>query len=622
MASSAFSEKVQNRVNSMLDEMTLAQKIGQMTQADRMTCAPEDVYQYALGSVLSSAGSTPEDNSPKGWLEMCEAYWEASMKPRITSSGTLAPRIPIMYGLDAIHGHASVYGSTIFPHNIGIGCSFETAQAKHLAQVTRREVLATGVDWVFGPNLAVARDKHWGRTYESFSESTDLVSKFTAPAIESLQNNFNMASVIACAKHWVGDGGTQSGIDQGNTQLSLEELMQVHVPPYIEAIKAGVLTIMVSFSSWNGIKCHANQFLITDVLKKRLGFEGFVVSDMQGIDFVSDDFYIAVERSVNAGIDMFMVPENWQAFIEHLTTHVEMGTVPLSRINDAVRRILSVKVASGLMDKPSPKNRMWSNHDCFGSDEHREIARESVRKSLVLLKNDNHVLPLSHDARVLVCGKNAHNLGNQCGGFTRSWQGESGNDGIKGTTIWQGIKRYNPNSLFLDESEIPQVNTGEFDFAIAIVGEKPYAEGMGDIRPKFKDIAQLSSEIQGSLNLMAPKGDTLELADLYPEDLALIRQLRTINIPIITIVVSGRPLITNKELEVSDAFIAAWLPGSEGEGVADILFGKHDFTGRLSFSWPKQPRPALNFDEDGYESLFPVGYGMSYKEQFEKQVSG
>lgn len=622
MTSSVFSEKVKNRVNNMLGEMTLTQKIGQMTQADRMTCTPEDVYHYALGSVLSSAGSTPEDNSPKGWLDMCEAYWEASMRPRITNSGASAPRIPIMYGLDAIHGHASVYGSTIFPHNIGMGCTFETAQAKQLAKVTRREVLATGVDWVFGPNLAVARDKHWGRTYESFSESTDLVSKFTAPSIESLQNDFNMASVIACAKHWIGDGGTQSGIDQGNTQVSLEELLQVHVPPYIEAINAGVLTIMVSFSSWNGIKCHANEFLLTDMLKKQLGFEGFIVSDMQGIDFVSDDFYIAVERSVNAGIDMFMVPENWPAFIEHLMTHVEMGTVPLSRINDAVRRILSVKVASGLMDRPSPKNRMWSNHDSFGSDEHRAIARETVRKSMVMLKNDNHVLPLAPDSRVLVCGKNAHNLGHQCGGFTMTWQGESGNDGIKGTTIWQGIKGHNPNAQLVSESTIPMLNKGEYDYAIVVIGEKPYAEGMGDIRPKIKDIAELSSEIQGSLNLMAPKGDTLELADLYPEDLALLAQLQTLNIPIITIVVSGRPLITNKELDISDAFIAAWLPGSEGAGVADVLFGEHDFTGRLSFSWPKHPRPALNFDEDGYESLFPVGFGMSYKEQFEEQIRG
>lgn len=602
----------------MLDGMSLLQKIGQMTQADRMTCTPEDVYNYALGSVLSSAGSIPEDNSPQGWLAMCEEFWEASMRPRINHLGQNAPRIPLMYGLDAIHGHANVYGATVFPHNIGIGCSFDANNAKKRAEVTRREVLATGVDWVFGPNLAVARDKHWGRTYEAFSESTELVSQLTVPAIKALQNGFNMASVIACAKHWVGDGGTKSGIDQGDTQLPLEELLQVHVPPYIEAIDAGVLTIMVSFSSWNGAKCHASEFLLTDLLKKQLGFNGFVVSDMQGIDYVSDDFYIAVERSVNAGIDMFMVPENWREFIEHLTNHVEMGTVPISRINDAVRRILSVKVASGLLDKPSPQNRMWSNHNSFGSQAHRDIARQTVQQSLVLLQNHDHVLPIRKDAKVLVCGKNAHNIGHQCGGFTLTWQGECGNDSIKGTSIWQGIQAQSPNARLVNSSQIQDIQTGEFDCVIAVIGEQPYAEGMGDIRPLPKDIAQLSSEIQGEINLMAPKGDTLELADLYPEDLALLNELKELNIPIITILVSGRPMMTNKEMALSDAFVAAWLPGSEGAGIADVLFGDVDFSGRLAFSWPKQPRPAINFDEDGYEPLFPLGYGLRYEDQLKK----
>lgn len=621
MASPEFSEKVQKRVSDILDNMTLAQKVGQMTQADRMTCTPEDVYQYALGSVLSSAGSSPDDNSPNGWLDMCESFWEASMRPRVTPAGTSAPRIPLMYGLDAIHGHANVYGATVFPHNIGIGCSFDASTAKKRAEVTRREVLATGVDWVFGPNLAVARDKHWGRTYEAFSESTELVSQFALPAIKTLQNGFNMASVVACAKHWIGDGGTKSGIDQGDTQLPLEELLKVHVPPYIQAIDAGVLTVMVSFSSWNGTKCHASEFLLTDLLKKQLGFNGFVVSDMQGIDYVSDDFYIAVERSVNAGIDMFMVPENWREFIEHLTNHVEMGTIPINRVNDAVRRILSVKVASGLLDKPSPKNRMWSNHASFGSQAHRDIARDTVRQSIVLLQNDNHTLPIRENAKVLVCGKNANNIGHQCGGFTITWQGECGNSSIKGTSIWQGIEARNPNAKLLQDSELGRVQTGEYDYAIAVIGEQPYAEGMGDIRNSARDIAQLSSEINGSINLMAPKGDTLELADLYPEDLTLLRQLKQLDIPIITILVSGRPMITNKEMALSEAFVAAWLPGSEGAGIAEVLFGDFNFSGRLAFSWPKQPRPAINFDEDGYEPLYPVGYGLNYNDQWQK-VSG
>lgn len=613
-----FSEKVQRQVDEILSQMSLAQKIGQMTQADRMTCTPEQVYEYGLGSVLSSAGSCPDNNTVGGWLEMCEAYWAAGMKPRADG-----PRIPLLYGLDAVHGHGNVQGATIFPHNIGLGATHDPKVATKIAEITRREVMATGIDWVFGPNLAVARDKHWGRTYESFSESPELVAKFAGPVVSKLQNDLHMDSVVACAKHWLGDGGTQLGIDQGNTMLSLEDLKKLHVPPYKEAIEAGVLTIMASFSSWNGTKCHANKFLLTDLLKKELGFQGFIVSDMQGIDFVDDDFYLAIEKSVNAGIDMFMLPENWRSFIEHLTTHVEMGTVSLSRINDAVRRILMVKIAYGLFEKPSPKNRIWANHASFASEEHKAIARDAVAKSLVLLKNDNHILPLNPQANILVCGKNAHNIGHQCGGFTITWQGESGNDTIAGDSIWQGIKEQCPNATLVTDQDIKTFETKAFDVALVVVGEQTYAEGMGDIRAEQDDLVSLGAQISGYLNVVEPQGASIELCELYPEDYALITSLVNKGIPVVTVLVSGRPLLINKEIAKSDAFVAAWLPGSEGKGVADVLFGKEDFHGRLAFTWPQKSRPALNVGDDNYNPLFPFGFGLSYREQLrEKQANG
>ncbi len=612
MSKQLFTEKIQRQVAELLSNMSLAQKIGQMTQADRMTCTPDDVYQYGLGSVLSSAGSCPEDNSPQGWLDMCEQYWAASMRLRPG-----LPRIPVLYGLDAVHGHGNVFGATVFPHNIGLGASRDTELAAKVAEATRREVLATGVDWVFGPNLAVARDKHWGRCYESISESPELVAKFASPLVKSLQNSLLHDSVIACAKHWIGDGGTGYGIDQGNTRLPLEELKRLHVTPFIEAINAGVLSIMVSFSSWNGTKCHASDFLLSNLLKKQLNFQGFVVSDMQGIDYVDDDFHSAVEVSVNAGIDMFMVPENWQTFIGHLTEHVEMGKVPMSRINDAVTRILSAKMAFGLFDKPSPKQRTWAGHSCFGSEHHRNIARQAAAKSLVLLKNESSTLPIKPSQKILVCGKNAHNLGHQCGGFTITWQGESGNDTIAGTTIWQAIQKQSKQAKHLNNAAIQNVKSEDFDVAVVVIGERPYAEGMGDIRSTDQELVEMSSAIQGHLNLLEPQGDSLELGELYPEDRALLQELKAKGIPTVAVLISGRPLVINHELPLCDALVAAWLPGSEGDGVADVIFGKQDFTGKLPCSWPVQSQANINVGDEPYKPLFPFGYGLRYNPESE-----
>ncbi len=599
---------IRTRVAELLSQMTLAQKIGQMTQADRLTCTPEDVRKYHLGSVLSAAGSCPVGNRPEDWVKMNDAYWYASTQKDSKHLG-----IPILYGLDAVHGNNNVRGATIFPHNIGLGAANDADLMSRIARVTAREILATGVDWAFAPNLAVARDYHWGRTYESFSELPDIVSHYASVIVSAFQQDLGSESVLACAKHWVGDGGTAHGIDQGDTSLSFELLEQRHIRPYYDAIRAGVMTIMASFSSWNGEKCHASRYLLSEVLKDKLGFKGFVVSDMQGIDYISEDFYLAVAKGVNAGIDMFMLPENWLEFIDCLQSHVEMGTVPIERINDAVTRILTVKFAFGLFDKPRPAMRPWSNDPKFGSEEHRAIAREAVRKSLVLLKNKENVLPLSRDQRIFVAGKLAHSRGSQCGGFTLEWQGVTDNDSIEGgSSIWEGIQQFSPYATLSEKPLGKDADPKLHDVAIVVIGEEPYAEGMGDIRDGDNVIVEAGSLVNGQLNVLEAFGSSLELAQLYPDDLKTLRNIVKKGIPVVAVLVSGRPLLIENELDLANGFVAAWLPGSEGQGISDVLFGDYDFVGKLSFSWPSKAQPKVNADESDYRPLFPYGYGLTY----------
>ena len=599
---------LQNKVNALLSVMTLEQKVGQMTQAERTTCSPEQAKQFHIGSILSSAGSCPGNNQLQDWVEMNDAYWKASTDKDDDHLG-----IPILYGLDAVHGNNNVKGATVFPHNIGLGAANDTQLIKQIAQVTAKEVLATGVDWTFAPNLAVARDYHWGRNHESFSEDPAIVNSYATKIVQGLQGVLSEASVMACAKHFVGDGGTHHGVDHGDTQLSFEALQALHIRPFECAIKAGVLSIMVSFSSVNGEKCHGNKFLLVDTLKEKMGFEGILVSDMQGIDYLEDDFYLAVARGVNAGIDMFMVPRNWPLFIENLLSHIELGTVPISRIDDAVRRILSVKCAFNLFEKPRPTQRKWSNHASFGSDKHREVARKAVRKSLVLLKNSNKILPLKKHTRILVAGKNAHNIGHQCGGFTVTWQGVSGNEEILGgTSIWQGIKQVSSLAQLSVNGDGLEASSDIHDVAIVVIGEKPYAEGIGDIRVNDKIITEAGSQINGQVKILPASGDSLELNKLYPEDLQTIKNITDKGVPVIAILVSGRPLIIEQELNASNAFIAAWLPGSEGQGISDVLFGDYDFSGKLSFSWPQLSQPKVNKGDKNYNPLFPYGFGLKH----------
>ncbi len=587
------------RIEDLLGRMTLDQKLGQMTQPERKSVTPDEVRDWHIGSVLSGGGSWPGANRPEDWVAMNDAYWAASMEE---DGEHLA--IPILYGVDAIHGNNNVLGATIFPHNIGLGAAGDPELLERVAAVTAREILATGVEWTFAPTLAVVQDPRWGRTYESWGEDPELVARLAPAFVRGLQQELGPDGVVACVKHWVGDGGTTGGVDQGETTLPEDELRRVHVAPYLPALEAGVLTVMVSYNSWNGLKCHGHRALITDLLKGELGFRGLVVSDWNGIDQLSPEEVEAVERGVNAGIDLFMVPEKWKRFIEILGELVRSGRVPMDRIDDAVRRILRVKEAYGLFERPRPRERPGSNHPGFGSPEHRAVAREAVRRSLVLLKHQGEVLPLSREARILVAGKNADDRGHQCGGFTVNWQGSSGNALIEGgTSLWEGIREVAPGAVLSPDGSAADGES--FDVAVVVIGETPYAEGLGDIREGGR-VHPGSGWEEGSPGPradLAPYASTLVHALNHPEDLATLRRIRARGIPVVTVLVAGRPLVVNDELAESHAFLAAWLPGSEGGGVADVLFGEADFQGRLSVSWPAGDRP-------GATPLFRRGFGL------------
>ncbi len=595
-AAPLFGAATEQRVRSLLARMTLAQKIGQMTQPERLHVTPDEVKRYHIGSVLSGGGSCPGDNRPADWVAMNDAYWAASME----EDADHLP-IPVLYGVDAIHGNANVRGATVFPHNMGLGAAQDPGLVERIGRATAREVRAAGVDWTFAPTLAVVQDPRWGRTYESYSEDPGVVGEYAGRIVRGLQED-----IVACAKHWVGDGGTEGGVDQGDTVVDEEELRRVHIAPYASALDAGVLTVMVSLSSWNGEKCHAHRYLIRDVLKREMGFRGFVVSDWNGVDLLAGDFGKAAAMAVNAGIDMFMVPEAWREFIAGLKSQVKRGAVPVERIDDAVARILRVKFACGLFERPRPAARRGSNGSGFGSREHRAVAREAVRKSLVLLKNEGAALPLDRGARILVTGPAAHDRGRQCGGFTVEWQGVSGNDAIAGgTSIWEGIRAVAPGAVLVGGGEDgagvgEAADVRDFDVAVVVVGERPYAEGMGDIREPGP-VRPGTNHLPAGPGVLQPYGRTLELAKLHPGALRTMRALAERGIPVVTVLVSGRPLMVNAEMAVSSAFVAAWLPGSEGAGVADVLFGDHDFVGRLPMAWPGGV---------GGEALFARGFGL------------
>ena len=577
------------QVKVLLARMTIDEKIGQMTQPDQEYIKDlSDLERYSIGSVLSGGSSDPkEGNSLEAWTNLYERIQQHSEKTRL--------RIPILYGIDAVHGHNNVLGAVIFPHNIGLGCTRNAALVEKIERITAEEVRATGIQWAFAPCVTVPQDIRWGRTYEGFGEDPDLVAELGAAAVRGFQGTdlANPLSVLACAKHFVGDGGTAYGsargktalLDQGDTRVDEATLRRIHLPGYIAAIKAGVGSIMPSYSSWNGVKCSASKRLLTDILKQELGFEGFLISDYNAIDQIDPDYKKSIGISINAGMDMVMVPDHYRLFIADLKELVQEGTVPTARIDDAVTRILRVKFALGMMDPNRSQMADRSLHKDFGSPAHREVARQAVRESLVLLKNEAHVLPLAKGAvRVHVAGKSADDLGNQCGGWTIDWQGKSGDVTPGGTTVLAAIRKAVAKdtqvTFSVDGSGASGATVG-----VAVIGERPYAEGNGD---------------RANLQLDAA-------------DVEAVNNMKAAGIPVVVILFSGRPMIVNNVLDKADAFVAAWLPGTEGEGITDVLFGDYKPVGKLSHSWPRSmAQIPVHAGAQDYDPLFRYGYGLSY----------
>ena len=576
---------------ALLATMTLEEKVGQMTQAEQEKLTDvKDIQTYFLGSLLSGGSSDPKaGNSLQAWTEMYDGYQKLALQTRL--------KIPILYGVDAVHGHNNVLGAVVFPHNIGLGATRDSKLVEEIARLTAEEVRATGIQWAFSPCVAVARDERWGRTYESFSEDPSLVADLGAAAVRGLQGTDlkDPLRVLACAKHYVGDGGTSwntsphlaaqgARLDQGDTRLSEAELRRIHLAGYPAAIAAGVGSIMPSYSSWNGEKASGSKRLLTDILKTELGFEGFLISDYNALDQLPGDRRAQVKQSINAGMDMAMVPEKYKEFYAALKDLAEKGEVPMARVDDAVLRILRVKIAMGLMDPARSSLADRSLQARFGSPAHREVARRAVRQSLVLLKNDKKTLPLSKTAkRIVVAGKNADDIGNQCGGWTIDWQGKSGPIVPGGTTILAALKAAAKGG----EVTFSADGTGAAgaDVGVVVVGEKPYAEFFGD----------------------------RESLALDPDDLAAIANVKKAGIPVVVVVVSGRPLILGDALGQADAVVAAWLPGTEGQGVADVLFGDYKPTGKLSFTWPRtMAQIPINVGDAAYDPQFPYGFGLSY----------
>ena len=598
----AVATSVADRVEALLAQMTLAEKIGQMTQAEKGSITPEDVSRYFIGSVLSGGGGSPPRNTPEDWLAMVSGFQEAALSTRLG--------IPLLYGVDAVHGTAAVVDATVFPQNVGLGAADDPDLMRRIGAATAAEMAATGIRWNFGPVVAVPQDIRWGRTYEGYGENTELVSRLAVPYIEGLQEDASgqrfgsPATVLATAKHFLADGGTAFGsstteiikpylLDQGDAQIDEATLRRVHLPPYQAAVDTGVGSVMASFSSWNGVKMHGNRDLLTGVLRDELGFEGFLVSDWQGIDQLPGDYYSDVVTAINAGIDMVMVPYGYKLFIDTLTQAVETGDVSQARIDEAVGRILRVKAELGLFDHDPLEP--GAPIETVGSLDHRELAREAVRKSVVLLKNERETLPLVHATPLIyVGGEGADDIGIQIGGWSTEWQGAAG-DITAGTTILGGIKEVSaPDALVLYDAagrfdSYTNATGGQLiaDVGVAVVAERPYAEGVGD-----------------SSDLALPAAD-----------LAMVQRLRDSSNRLVLVVLAGRPVDITDLLPLADAVVVAWLPGTEGQGVADVLFGRYPFTGKLPYTWPRSA-DQLPFDfsalpADGPDApLFPAGFGL------------
>ncbi len=593
----ALDPAIEARIDDLLAQMTLEQKVGQTIQADSASVTPQEVRDYRLGSVLSGGNSAPGSlpyADTESWLEAADAYYNASVDP-----AGVEVAIPIIWGIDAVHGHANLTGATIFPHNIGLGAARNPELLEEIARVTARELSVSGHDWTFAPTLAAPRDDRWGRTYEGFSESPEIIASYSASIVDGLQGRYGSdgfmgeGRVISAAKHFLADGGTENGADQGDALISEAELRDIHGAGYIPALEAGVQSVMASFSSWQGIKMTGNRALLTDVLKDRMGFEGFVVSDWNAHGQIPGCTNTDCAAAFNAGIDMFMAPDSWKGLYESTLQHAKDGTIPPERLDDAVRRILRVKLQSGIFEKGAPSTRaLAGDTSLLGSEAHLEVARRAVRESLVLLKNDGQVLPLKAASTVLVIGDGADSIAKAAGGWTLSWQGgtHSNDEFPNGHTILDGIRAHVEAAGGTVIFDPEGTSTAEADVVIAVYGEDAYAEFQGD---------------RTHLDFVPAGFDTARLAAFKARDM-----------PVVSVFLSGRPMWVNPELNASDAFVAAWLPGSEGGGIADMLFRTDpafEFTGRLPFSWPKTATQTdLNVGDETYDPLFTFGYGLSF----------
>jgi len=583
------SQPVEARVEDLLARMTLAEKIGQMTQAERAEAGPGEVSALLLGSVLSGGGSAPSPNKPESWASMIDAYQDAALATRLG--------IPVIYGIDAVHGHQSVVGATVFPQLIGLAAAGDAELMQRIGAVTAQELAATGIYWNFSPMVAVTQDIRWGRTAESLGEDTALVSALATAYVRGLMAPIapDAAQILPTAKHFIGDGGTawassrqsimgvQYRLDQGDTRGDTEALLARYLPPYKALLDAGTGSVMASFSSWNGDKLHGNKALLTGVLKAQLGFKGFVVSDWDGIQQLPGSFETQVASAINAGVDMAMVPKDYRAFVRVLTDAVNKGSVPLARIDDAVRRILRAKFAMGLFEHPRALRSLQAD---FGGAAHRAVAREAVAKSATLLKNAG-ALPLKRGKSIFVAGEFADNLGFQSGGWTLQWQGVSGNSEIVGTTLLEGIKQVGGADTSVRFKEDGKLE-GRAEVGVVFVGEPPYAEGVGD-----RDIDELA---------------------LDRREISAIDALRSRVDKLVLVVVAGRPQLLDKVIDKVDAVVMAWLPGSEGAGVADVLFGDKPFTGRLPVGWPASAagyqRADAAPDQRCASLMWAAGYGI------------
>ncbi len=592
---------LEKQVDDLLATMTVEEKVGQIVQGDIDNITPDDVRKYRLGSILSGGNSDPGrkyNAAPSEWLALADAFWEASMD---TSGGGKA--IPVIWGIDAVHGQSNIVGATLFPHNIGLGATRNPELMRQIGRVTAIETRVTGMEWTFAPTVAVPQDDRWGRAYEGYSESSEVVASFAPAMVEGLQGRpgshefLDDHHVMTSVKHFLADGGTIDGKDQGDTRVSEALLRDVHAAGYVTAIEAGAQAVMASYNSYFGEKMHGHRPLLTDVLKGRMNFGGFIVGDWNGHGQITGCSNTDCAATYNAGLDMAMAPDSWKGLYETTLAHVNDGTIPMQRLDDAVRRILRAKFRMNLFDKPRPSERaLGGQFNLLGSPEHRAVARQAVRESLVLLKNQGAVLPLDPTRRLLVAGNGANDLGKQTGGWTLTWQGTGTTraDYPNADSIWEALKAQVDAAGGSAELAIDGNYREKPDAAIVVFGEDPYAEFQGDL-PNL---------------LYRPGNDT---------DLDLLRRLRADGVTVVAVFLSGRPLWMNREINAADAFVAAWLPGSEGGGIADVLLRsadgrvQHDFTGKLSFSWPRTAdQYKNNIGEDGYEPLFAFGHGLSY----------